>query len=259
MIYCKNDLIECIKRSGLKPTDTVHVHSSMKAVGETDNGVDTLLDAFIEYFAEGLLTFPAHTWATINKDNILFDPMVEKPCVGIISSVFLKRAGVIRSLHPTHSVSAIGKNAEDFTAGEEESSTPCPRKGCYGKLYDNNSRIVFLGCSLKSNTIIHGAEEWNNIPDRLSEDFLPLKIKKYSGEIIERPMRTHLQKYGDISQNYDKIENLLFKYEIAHETKIGNARTIICKTREMIDCVSGLLQKNPDLFIDSKPVPEDLY
>lgn len=259
MRYSENDLIEHIKQSGLKPTDTVHIHSSMKAVGETDDGVDTVLDAFIKYFDEGLLTFPSHTWATINKNNLLFDPLVEKPCVGIISSFFLKRPGVVRSLHPTHSVAAIGKSAENFIAGDEESSTPCSRKGCYGKLYDNNSKIVFLGCSLKSNTIIHGAEEWNNIPDRLSEDFLPLKIKKYSGEIVERPMRTHLQKYGDISQNYDKIEQLLFKHKIAHESKIGDARTIICKTREMIDYVSGLLQKNPDLFIDSKHVQEDLF
>ncbi|HPW52317.1 MAG TPA: AAC(3) family N-acetyltransferase, partial [Spirochaetota bacterium] len=61
MLYSVNNLIEQIKQSGLKPTDTVHIHSSMKAVGETDNGVDTVLDAFIKYFAEGLLTFPSHT------------------------------------------------------------------------------------------------------------------------------------------------------------------------------------------------------
>lgn len=258
MVYGKNDLIECIKRSGLKPTDTIHVHSSMKAVGETYNGVDTVLDAFIDYFSEGLLTFPAHTWATINKDNLLFDPASEKPCVGVLSLLFLKRTGVLRSFHPTHSVAALGHNAESFISGEENSSTPCSRNGCYGKLYECDSKIVFLGCSLKSNTIIHGAEEWNNIPERLSEDFLPLKIKKYSGEIIERPMRTHLQKYGDISRNYDKIGPLLAKHGISHELKIGDARTIICNTREMIDYVSGLLQKNPDLFIDSEPVPEDL-
>ncbi|MBP7901566.1 MAG: AAC(3) family N-acetyltransferase [Spirochaetes bacterium] len=257
MIYSKNDLIGHLKLSGLNQTDTVHIHSSMKAVGKTYNGADSVLDAFIEYFAEGLLTFPTHTWSTINKDNLLFDPMLEKPCVGIISSFFLNRPGVVRSLHPTHSIAAVGKNSEDFVAGEEESSTPCSKNGCYGKLYDYNSRIVFLGCSLKSNTIIHGAEEWNNIPDRLSEDFLPLKIKKYSGEIIERPMRTHSQKYGDISRNYDKIEPLLLKNKIAHETRIGDARTIICNTREMIDYVSGLLQKNPDLFIDSEPVHEN--
>ena len=49
-----------------------------------------------------------------------------------------------------------------------------------------------------------------------------------------------------------------FREEISHETAIGDARTIICTTREMIDYVSGLLQKKPDLFIDSEPVKENL-
>lgn len=255
MIHKKENLILQLEKSGLKPHDTVLVHSSMKAAGQTENGADTVIDAFMEYFSEGLLIFPTHTWASINRDNTFYDSLTAKPCVGVLPELFLKRPGVIRSLHPTHSLAAVGKNAEDFLSGEENASTPCPRSGCYGKLYDLDSRIIFIGCSLKSNTILHGAEEWNDVPQRLSDEYLPLKIKTPSGEILECPMRTHSQKYGDISRNYDKIEPVLMRYKIAVKTKIGDAETYICRTREMIDIVSQLLQKNHDLFINSDPIP----
>ena len=43
-MYTKQDLIQCLKNMGLKPTDAIMVHSSMKAIGEVDGGADTVVD-----------------------------------------------------------------------------------------------------------------------------------------------------------------------------------------------------------------------
>ena len=45
-MYTKDQLKEQIKRLGIRPDDTLLVHSSMKAVGEVEGGADTVLDAF---------------------------------------------------------------------------------------------------------------------------------------------------------------------------------------------------------------------
>ena len=37
-MYTKEDLKKCMADMGLKPTDALMVHSSMKAVGEVDGG-----------------------------------------------------------------------------------------------------------------------------------------------------------------------------------------------------------------------------
>ena len=39
-VYTKEDLREQLRQMGLKPTDTVLIHSSMKAVGEVEGGAE---------------------------------------------------------------------------------------------------------------------------------------------------------------------------------------------------------------------------
>ena len=46
-MYTKQDLIQCLKGMGLKSTDAIMVHSSMKAIGEVEGGADTVVDAFL--------------------------------------------------------------------------------------------------------------------------------------------------------------------------------------------------------------------
>lgn len=258
-MYSKCELIKGFEGIGILPEDTLLVHSSMKSIGEVENGADTVLDAFIEYMKPGLLIFPTHTWDRINNDNPLFDPLKEPSCVGILTNLFMKRPGVIRSWHPTHSVAAIGKGAKEYVSGEEDSHSPCPRKGCYGKLYDRKAKILFLGCSLKKNTYLHGVEEWNNIPNRLSEGEHVLKILTPGGCIIDCPQHRHQAPVNDISVNYDKMESLFLHKNIARRGRIGNANSVLCDAAGMADMVSTFLKLNPDLFIDDQPVPEDWY
>lgn len=129
-MYTKQDLKNQLQEMGLQPTDAVMIHSSMKAIGEVEGGADTALDALMEYFAQGLLMMPAHTWAQMNAQYNVFDPAKEPACVGFLPNLFLKRPGVVRSLHPTHSMAAYGPAAADYVAGEENCTTPCAKDGC---------------------------------------------------------------------------------------------------------------------------------
>lgn len=259
-MYTKQDLIDAIINIGIKPWDTLLIHSSMKAIGEVEGGADTVLDAFIEYMQDdGLLIFPTHTWEQINDEYNIYNPLTEPSCVGILTNLFRKRPGVIRSLHPTHSVAALGKDAKEYTSGEEAFDTPCSREGCWGKLYDRKAKILFLGCSLKKNTYIHGVEEWLNISNRLMAKPRQLKIILPDGSIIDRPFRSHYFPGGDISQNYDKMLAPYIHYEIANSGKIGDAKSVLCDAVGMADLTTKYLQRNPKLFEDGSPVPEEWY
>ncbi len=259
MVYTKEDIKEQLKGMGLRADDTGLVHSSMKSIGEVDGRADAVLDAFIEYFSDGLLVFPTHTWQQINDQYNVFDPTTEPACVGILPNLFMKRPGVVRSWHPTHSVAAIGRGAEEYVKGEAQWDTPCPRGGCWGKLYDLAAKVLFVGCSLKTNTIIHGVEEWNGIPNRLTDTHQQLKIRTPDGKLIDRPMRRHYHPACNISDNYDKIEDALLKTGIAKVGRIGDAKTYTCGVRPMADLVSFFLKRDPDLFLDGRPVPEEWY
>jgi aminoglycoside 3-N-acetyltransferase len=255
-MYTKTDLINSIAALGIKPHDTLLVHSSMTSVGEVEKGADTVLDAFIEYMKPGLLILPTHTWADIDEEYPVFNPLTEPSCVGILSNLFLKRPGVFRSWHPTHSVAALGRDAAAYTEGEECRDTPCPRGGCWGKLYDRKAKILFLGCSLKCNTLLHGVEEWNHIPGRLTDKPQQLKIITPEGQLIDRPLYRH---QGNVFANYDKMAAPLFYTGVAQKGQIGDAVSVLCDAIKMVDLTTAFLARNPDLFADDLSVPTEWY
>lgn len=69
MTYTKQTLQQDLAAMGLTGTETILIHSSMKSIGAVEGGADTVLDALMEFFAEGLLLLPTHTWQSIDQDH----------------------------------------------------------------------------------------------------------------------------------------------------------------------------------------------
>lgn len=68
MAYTKADLKHDLAAMGLTGNETILIHSSMKSIGTVEGGADTVLDALMEFFAEGLLLLPTHSMAAYGKD-----------------------------------------------------------------------------------------------------------------------------------------------------------------------------------------------
>ena len=244
----------------IKKDGTLFVHSSLRAIGPVDNGGEGVLDALMEYMNEGLLVLPAHTWEFINDSNNVFDPWNDMTCVGTLPNLFLRRANTFRSLHPTHSVAAYGREAEAYVSGEEYATTPCSRTGCYGKLYDRRAKILFLGCSLKTNTFLHAVEEWNNVPYRITREPKNFYIKMKDGRLLPMSVRCHDDSvYPHVSETYDKMEPPFLHLGIAKKGRIGKAKSFLCDAVGMADLVSRYLSIKPHLFGDDEPVPTHWY
>lgn len=259
-LYTFNSIKEDLLNMGIDPKGTLLVHSSMKSIGNVDGGAETVLDAFIDYMRDGLLIFPTHTWADIDEEHPVFDSRSSKSCTGILTNLFMKRQGAVRSLHPTHSVAAMGRDAKEYTEGEELAVTPAPKSGCWGRLYDRNATVLFVGCRLDRNTFIHSVEEWSNVPDRLGDLTSELEIIDGNGVSYKVNMHRHECSFtDDISRNYVKLEPVFLKLGALKQGKLGDARCLACSARDMGDITCGLLKRNPALFADNEPVPTNLY
>ncbi len=253
-MHTKDSLIKDIQRAGIKRDGTLLIHSSMKAVGMVEGGADTVLDAFIDYMKEGLLLFPTHSWSDNNLRNGIYDPRTEPACVGILPNLFMKRAGAIRSMHPTHSVTAMGNRAQAYVQRDSEVYTPCPRNGCFGGLYDEEAQLLFLGATLKTNTYIHSIEELLNIPNRINSQSRKIRLLYKGGTVREIDFYSHYSTLGDVSKNYDKLLIPMLHMGFAKEVKIGDAVSFVVEVKPMADWVMGLLKENPSLFDDNKPI-----
>ncbi len=259
-MYTKEDLKQHLKQMGFAGTETVMIHSSMRAIGEVEGGAETVIDALIEYFQEGLLLLPTHTWNQMSEEYCVFDPQTEPACVGILPNLFMKRKGVVRSLHPTHSIAAYGKRAAEYIQGEEYVTTPCAPNGCWGRLLQEGAKILLIGVTHARNTFIHSIEEMWDVPERLTAEPVLFQIKLPDGSLKAVPVHRHYNPYTDhISEEYDKMLDGYFQTEAAVKVQFGDAKCILCDAKKLYEVTGRILKQERNCFIDCKQIPEAWY
>lgn len=258
--YTKEDLKQQLAEMGLKNTEAVMVHSSMKSLGNVEGGADTVVDAFMEFFSEGLFMTPTHTWAQMSAEYCVFDPKAEPACVGIIPNIFRTREGVVRSLHPTHSIAAYGPNAAEYIKGEENVTTPCQPGGCWDRLREVNAKILLVGVTHIRNTFIHAVEEVFDVPERLTAEPTVFQIKMPDGSLKEVAMYRHYNRILEhISESFDKMEAGYYRTGAAKKVRLGDAECILCDANRLFEVTGAILKQEMNCFIDREVIPEAWY
>lgn len=255
-MYTKEMLKEHLREMGLKPTDAVMVHSSMKAIGEVEGRADTVLDALMEYFADGLLMLPTHTWGTVNVGHPVFDPETEPSCVGLLTNLFMKRPGVVRSLHPTHSIAVWGKDAEAYIRGEENAQTPCPIGGAWDRLRHIGAKILLVGVTHVNNTYIHSIDEVFDVPGRLVDTPITISVKMPDGSLLPRTYYPH---EGHVSLQFDKLRKAYEALDAARDVRFGDASCILCDAKGIFDVTASVYAHDKECFTSLDVIPEEWW
>lgn len=261
-MYTKETLLNDLKNMGLSGTEAIMVHSSMKSIGEVEGGADTVVDAFMEYFKDGLFMTPTHTWAQMSAEHSVFDPATEPSCVGIITNVFRKREGVVRSLHPTHSIAAYGKKAEEYVKGEENATTPCPPGGCWDRLRAVNAKILLLGVTHGRNTFIHSVDEALGIKDRLTRETTRMHIVMPDGSVKDVDMHRHYNSVlgtGAFSDHFDKMKQAFYDLGAAIPVKFGDADCILCDARKIYEVCKKLFAIEETCIIERDEIQQEWW
>ena len=117
----REDIRYSLQLMGIRPGDTLLVHSALSSIGYVEGGADSVVDAFLDAVGpDGTIVM-----STLTGWFSPFDAATSPSTVGHISEVFRRRPGVLRSLHPVHSVAAWGKHAAYITEGHENCPTGC--------------------------------------------------------------------------------------------------------------------------------------
>jgi len=242
-MYTKQDLLDQLSNIGVDPNGTLKIHISYKAIGEVENRGDTVLDALMEYMKPGLLVLAAHTWANVKAANPVMDVQHTPTCVGVLTEMFRKRDGVVRSMHPTHSVAAVGNDAEKFVAGNEMANTPCGFHSPYYKLWERDAQILLIGVDFSRNTFIHGIEEWDKAAGTLKQESEDYYIMTPHGHKLYAPQFRHCAPHG--SATFTKLEPYAFKEGILTFGKFGNATTRLVRAKALRALAAKFLQEDP--------------
>ena len=255
----KQDVFDMLKNFGISHSDKVTMHTSLKAIGEIEDGAEGLLDALREYLSEGLLIIPTHTWAGI-AERLYYDPLETKPCIGTLPTIAAFHPDAVRSLHPTHSVAVFGKDAKAYVAQEKTYTTPTPADNCLTRLYRENGRILLVGVGFESNTYIHAVEEQLDIPNRIGEEIFPIKIKDATGKITAVNFQGHHVQglsYG-ISAHYPILEKPFYHMGALTYGALGNAKVICCDAYRSAKAYEHLCKQMPyDFILRNEEIPEE--
>ncbi len=260
-MYTKQQLKDQIAAMGILPTDTVLIHTSMKAIGQVESGPDGVIDAFCEYLADGLFLVPTHTWGTVHGgvENPCYNVRTSVPCIGLIPRTAALRADGVRSLHPTHSVWAHGKTAAEFVAGEENGCSPGPVGGVWDRLADVHAKILLVGVGHERNTFIHSVDERAGLANRLGNRF-DLTIVDRDGNEYRRTYNAHCCSAGDVSRFYPNFEKPLLQLGAQTTGTLGDARVRIVDAAACRDIVLRIYSRAPEYeFICHRDIPEEWY
>lgn len=246
-MYAKQDLLTHLQALGVDPAGTLMVHISYKAIGEVDGRGDAVLDALCEHMRPGLLVLPAHTWANVGAKNPVMDALYTPSCVGALTELFRKRPGVCRTLHPTHSLAALGADAEAFAAGEERVTTPCGKGGAYYKLWARDAQILLLGINFTRNTFIHGIEEWDGAKGTISPDKSDMYVITPPGQRLYTPQYRHCSRLS--SETFTKLEPEAIQKGILTLGRFGDATARLMRAAPLREMVAARLRDDPEYLL----------
>jgi len=249
MELTKEDIKKGLKKLGLRRGDVVLVHSSLSSFGYVVGGANTVINALLETVGhKGTVVVPTLTGSEkLSANNPpVFDPE-STPCwTGKIPETFRKRKEAIRSLHPTHSVAAIGAIAKELLRDHEKSITPCAENSPYGKLAKlDDSYIIFMGVTLDCCTMFHHVEEVANVSYHMQKEFVEAKIIE-NGKIKKVKIKIHA--YGT-SRNFTCMEPKFIKTGIMRIGTIGNSTVRLVKTKDMVNLTLKALKRNPKILL----------
>jgi len=180
---------------GIKEGDILFVHSSLKSLGFVEGGAKTVINALLDTIGqEGTLvipTYPLHNtmYELCNMKNYVFDFKNTPTGLGAIPAEFLKYKDIYRSIHPTHSISAMGRYAKDITESHHLGST-YGENSPWAKLIEMNGKFLGIGISLGPTTQYHYVEE-------VMGDKFPIKVKV--DEIYSIKCKINENKYIEVN------------------------------------------------------------
>jgi aminoglycoside 3-N-acetyltransferase len=217
------EIAQGLRELGIGAGCKLLVHSSLSSFGHVEGGADGVIDALLDVIGTGgTLLVPTLTGhAELSAANPpVFDPAAQPCWTGVIPETLRKRPGAVRSLHPTHSVAAVGADAERLTRGHAQSLTPCDELSPYGELAArDDAYIVLLGVSHESNTTFHHVEEMAGVDYHMQPELVRATIL-LGGQAHIRHIMLH--RYG-APRNFSRLEPLLVERGIQRQAQIGAA------------------------------------
>ena len=260
---------------GIRQGDTLFIHSSLKSIGYVDGGANTVIDALIDVVSPGgnviIPTYymPGGTILSVCRqaDTYLFDPINHGTVLGRIPSVFLERNDIKRSIHPTHSVSAWGPDAEMIVKDHHTAGSTYGLNTPWGRLVELNGKLLGIGISIAPITFYHYLEDIikDDFPEPIWLDPVELHCYDYDHNIVSvsvKPYDPNVTKRRLEKPDREDLRSFLYndfrKNEIIVEGMIGVASSWYMDASALYRRLNNLMNEGITIYSTNEQLKEKL-
>ena len=246
---------------GITEGDDIFLHSSMRAFGAIDGGTDAVLRAITQVIGPtGTLLVPVYpgtgsNYAHLDAGGVALDAATSPSRMGKITETVRLSPGARRSLHPTHSVAAVGPAASYYVEGHRDSVTPCGPNSPFTKLIERKAWIVCLGSPIGRVTSYHVIED--RAPSFPHDVYAPrvftVKVIDASGQIHEVQARCHAPRLspGRIDNNPRKEQEFhghLTSMGVLRQLQAGPGVISVMRADMLEAALEDLLQRGITIY-----------
>jgi aminoglycoside 3-N-acetyltransferase len=155
------ELVAVLREVGVREGSVLFVHCSFNdfyTFSGTSMDVLTVLRTLVG--PSGTLLMPAYTTNTFSKPLRLFDTTREPTYTGLVNELFRRSPGVIRSLHPRHSICGEGPLANELLSGHEACIRADGPDSPFDRLRQrDDAHVLTLGLPPGYLSILHWVED----------------------------------------------------------------------------------------------------
>lgn len=242
-------LADAFQAVGVRAGATLLVHSSLSSLGWVEGGATTVVDALTAVLgASGTLVVPTLTFDTVSARQPVFHETLTPSIVGRITEELRLRDDAVRSLHPTHSVAAVGPGAASLVEGHHRWDTPCAPGSPFGRLVERGAQVLMIGVGLESFTLMHAFEEWAGVPWLFNRTEVLYCITR-ACEIhrIESRRHTNVPHYEE--RDFPSLEPVFVDAGALVYGKAGAAELRLVDAVRARDAIVPLLERDPDAVL----------
>lgn len=235
-----------LQEIGVNDGDTLLVFSNIQTFGLVENNLAGIFQAVTEVLGSGgTLIVPTFSFSFCNKQE--FDYFQTPSAVGVFTNFVLRHADSVRSLHPNHSIAAVGAKAKDVTQYTDKSSFG--EGSVFTTMLQYKVKVLSLG--VITNTYVHYVEQVAGVPYRYNKDFSGLIIYGDKSWLDTFPMFVrNLDQPGTEEEDREAARQEFFASGISNNLKFGYGIHRLFQADRYCDFMLKKLRHDPYCLVD---------
>ena len=253
--YSPTQLETAIRKMGIQSGDTVMVHSGFAMtsgfVGTPGDAIEVLLRAVGPTGHLLMVSIPyGGSSQRYAESDPVFDVRRTPSTVGLISELFRRRDGVVRSLSPLHPVLAHGPLAAWLVADHETALRSCGKGTPFERFLSLNGKLLFFDAPYSSMTFIHYIEDVcrDRLPVELYDPTpVTIRVKDNAGRDLEVK---HLvfSAAARTRRRFAPIEEALRRSGALRVGRVGNSRLECVAAQDVLECAVRLVNEGTGFY-----------